>query len=558
MRSIRKQALNLYQNLFDNPILGRELIRFLRDRRSFTLLASILIGGSALLVWAWPTQATGMQPVGRKLFYLTLTGEFISLLLLLPGYAAQSFISERESDTLPMLLNTPLGEGRIFTGKLVSVLGVMMLTLTSTYPLIGVCLARGGVAPWEAVLGSLAVLWSALIVAAFALYFSINARTLLRCIVLTQFSLFTVYVGGAFLCLFFFGGALSILSIAAMALRLPPNSLAMVGGAVVLFASAPFMLLVPYVMMRMGVQKLREIELFQAPDDQIEDELAFQFNQAPAAEPNGKRFQWDAPDNANPFYIRELLTNLSRSPFIALPSWYVIAIITYHLFLLTPLHQGFWLASAVLILTTQMSNAYASRAFAGERESGTLDLLLTTSSSTRTLLWGKVWGSLRMCWERGAVMFLTPVGFFLAIDSFGAVFSLFSQRFHLSPSPVNLIVYSVALSCELCLIHLMGVYFSIVKPRVNQAFSWTMSWTLIYLLAPLVLMFFGSVWHPMLSSLTPIGVFYEFAFSPAWNSPDGAAAMTQAFSVLLYHLIFAGALAALLWRGALRRLEEQR
>ncbi len=474
-------------NLVQNPILSREMIRYLRQTRSFVLLGCILLGGMALLTWMWSTPSDNLSPVGRRLFYATLGGEIAVLLLLLPGYAAQSFITERERNTLALLLTSPLGEERIAAGKLASVIGVMALILFATYPLIAVCLARGGVAPWEILAAGVGMLIATFIISSFALYFSLIAKTLFRAVIMTQMSMFTIYIGGMFAMFMLTSAAILIVSLASIAAPGMQPTFAIIVAVAVVCMAIPLALLVPLGMFKLTAIKLRTIgsELVSARG--YDQEVAFQFGQETVTEPiNQPRSKWNVPERGNAFFWREKLSNAVASPFLAMPSWYVVAILVYHLCLVTPLQNGRWLVVATLCLLSQMGGAYAARAFAGERENQTWDLLITTTCRNNDLLLGKLYGALHPCLVRGAAMFFIPAGLFMVIDSCISLFN-YSSPAGIGVPMVHQLVYATVIVVNVFLVCALGLYYSSIKKSVNQALMWTYGTVALLYLGPMAL-----------------------------------------------------------------------
>jgi len=130
-----------------NPIIQRELISSLRQRRMVVLQCGMSIAFALLVVIRWPTDprmalsGTRSQEVFRLFGY----GLFSALLLMLPVFPATSIVRERNSGTLALLLNTPLGPWRIFVGKLIGVLALAGLILMLSLPAAAACYALGGI-----------------------------------------------------------------------------------------------------------------------------------------------------------------------------------------------------------------------------------------------------------------------------------------------------------------------------------------------------------------------------------------------------------------------------
>jgi len=130
-----------------NPIIHRELVTSLRQRRMVILQCGVAVAFALLVIIRWPTDArmalsgTRAQEVFRLFGY----GLLSALLLMLPVFPATNVVRERNSGTLALLLNTPLGPWRIFLGKLIGILALAALILVLSLPAAAACYALGGI-----------------------------------------------------------------------------------------------------------------------------------------------------------------------------------------------------------------------------------------------------------------------------------------------------------------------------------------------------------------------------------------------------------------------------
>ena len=130
-----------------NPLVQRELITALRQKRMLLLQCGMAAAFALLIIVRWPTDprmaSSGTR--SQEVFRLFGYGLLSVLLLLLPVFPATSIVRERNSGTLALLLNTPLGAWRIFWGKLLGVLGLAGLMLVLSLPAASACYALGGI-----------------------------------------------------------------------------------------------------------------------------------------------------------------------------------------------------------------------------------------------------------------------------------------------------------------------------------------------------------------------------------------------------------------------------
>jgi ABC-type transport system involved in multi-copper enzyme maturation permease subunit len=111
------------------------------------LQCGVAIAFALLVVIRWPTDSrmalsgTRAQEVFRLFGY----GLLSALLLMLPVFPATNVVRERNSGTLALLLNTPLGPWRIYFGKLIGILALAGLILVLSLPAAAACYALGGI-----------------------------------------------------------------------------------------------------------------------------------------------------------------------------------------------------------------------------------------------------------------------------------------------------------------------------------------------------------------------------------------------------------------------------
>lgn len=130
-----------------DPILQRELIGLLRQRKTAWLQCGLAAALALLVALRWPTDPRISLSGSRsqEIFRLIAGGMLGAILLLLPVFPATSIVRERTQGTLALLLNSPLSPWRIFRGKLLATLGLAGLMLALSIPAAAGCYALGGV-----------------------------------------------------------------------------------------------------------------------------------------------------------------------------------------------------------------------------------------------------------------------------------------------------------------------------------------------------------------------------------------------------------------------------
>jgi ABC-type transport system involved in multi-copper enzyme maturation permease subunit len=163
-----------------NPLVQRELVAALRQRRMVLLQCGLATAFSLLVIIRWPTDPR-MALAGtrsQEVFRLFAYGLLSALLLMLPVFPATNIVRERNAGTLALLFNTPMGPIRIFWGKLVAVMGLAGVILTLSLPAAAACYALGGISLRSDLLGVyLLLVLTALQYAALALLVSTYATT---------------------------------------------------------------------------------------------------------------------------------------------------------------------------------------------------------------------------------------------------------------------------------------------------------------------------------------------------------------------------------------------
>ena len=130
-----------------NPVLQRELIGALRDRKAVAMQVVPAVVCALLVLLRWPS--AGEADVGgvasREVFRLFGYGLLIAILVMVPAFPATALVRERVQGTLALLLQTPMRPWSIYAGKLTGVLGFASLPLLASVPAAAACYALGGI-----------------------------------------------------------------------------------------------------------------------------------------------------------------------------------------------------------------------------------------------------------------------------------------------------------------------------------------------------------------------------------------------------------------------------
>jgi ABC-type transport system involved in multi-copper enzyme maturation permease subunit len=132
-----------------NPVLVRELLTTLREPKSFALLVFALLVSAIAVLSSWPDDPSGIAGQGelsRQIFRLFGAAQMLILGFVIPGTLAAAMTSEKEKETLDLLLTTPLRGDTIVFGKLLSGLGYLFLIGLASLPVLLLCSVIGGLA----------------------------------------------------------------------------------------------------------------------------------------------------------------------------------------------------------------------------------------------------------------------------------------------------------------------------------------------------------------------------------------------------------------------------
>ncbi len=134
-----------YWQGFRNPVLTRDIRTRLREKETaeFIGFASIAVAAGAFvpLVLTASDLADPLQTAAAArevFFWLTMT--LVALVTLIgPGLTSDVITQERERGSLELLISTPLRAGDILKGKLLGAVGVVLLLVSPSLPLFGLC-----------------------------------------------------------------------------------------------------------------------------------------------------------------------------------------------------------------------------------------------------------------------------------------------------------------------------------------------------------------------------------------------------------------------------------
>lgn len=183
-----------------NPVLINEWKVRMRSNRAawVTTLYLLVLGGITLaFVFLRMNWENRYDPdMSREIFMFLSVLQFAMICLFTPGLTAGVISSERERQTLSVLLTTNLSATKLIMGKWLSSLSFMTYLVIASLPLYGIVFLYGGISPMQLIqvfalylvtmlgLGSIGVLFSTMfkrtgvsIVLTYAFWFAYTAGT---------------------------------------------------------------------------------------------------------------------------------------------------------------------------------------------------------------------------------------------------------------------------------------------------------------------------------------------------------------------------------------------
>lgn len=377
--------------LLENPVLQRELLINLRQKRAFVLLF-LYVAALALVVYlAWPQQERVdlTNPVAsQRLVNLFFLGQFLLASLIAPSFAAGAMTGEKERQTYEMLLASPLRPSAILLGKLLASLCHLAMLVVASLPIVVLCLPLGGTSLYEVLAAYLALILATttfgIISLACSSYFQRTASSLL----VSYLLILPLAMIGASVWTYFAGSVRLFLTVAV----LPPVCIVLGG---MLFRATAQRLLHPPDVGSEGkevVDEAREMERAVG--------LVIERGQFPDSLFAPSKRETLLEDGANPVFDKEM-----RSEIFSQGTLMLRVVIQISMVLALPImyccFYGWpelapWYVAYVLLFNVLVGPVFSAGSVTSERERQTLELLLTTTLTPWQILWAKLVAGLRV------------------------------------------------------------------------------------------------------------------------------------------------------------------
>jgi ABC-2 type transport system permease protein len=194
-----------------STIMVKELRSRMRGRRAFIvltvylgLLALIAYGSYAIIApsarnqqfgFGGPTFANASAIIGQTIFSIISIFQLILVCFIAPAFTAGQISTEREKQTLDLLISTPLRPGAIVVGKLLAALAFVGLMIVAAIPISAIVLMYGGASIDDIVRQQVVLLATALGFGAVGLFFSALLQRTQAATVLTYCAVLALGLG---------------------------------------------------------------------------------------------------------------------------------------------------------------------------------------------------------------------------------------------------------------------------------------------------------------------------------------------------------------------------
>lgn len=170
---------------FAHSLLQRQLAIALRDPIGPWLLglALLVVGGGFVVAYVRAVeiyQANELLPVGQQIHVSFHRIVSILIALFVPLIGVYTMIQERESETLDLILTTPIQSKYWILSKMTVSMGAVILGLLGTIPMVYLTLIMGGVSPGELMLGMVQHVVHILLAVSIGLWAGAKSQTVVR------------------------------------------------------------------------------------------------------------------------------------------------------------------------------------------------------------------------------------------------------------------------------------------------------------------------------------------------------------------------------------------
>ncbi len=490
--------------LFENPVMQRELLVNLRMPRAFVLMLVYQALLAAVVYFAWPADNVRIDLTSTgnsQLVDLFFLGQYILASLMAPSFAAAAVTGEKERKTYEMLLASPLRPESIVWGKLVAALTHLAILIFASLPIVMLCLPLGGVSFYEVLAAYLALIASVVTfgtvsVACSSFFSRTSASLVVSYLLILPMALMGVLFWS------------SLANYGDLRFKLAVTVIPGIAAAIsitLFYITSARMLYPPDV----GSEGNEVVDLDQEAAEAIG--LVIQRDQFPDMLFAPPKRDTLMNDGTNPVYDKEMRSEIFGNGTLMLrlviQISMLLAIFLMAWFLYISRSKAPWYISYVVLFNILVGPVFSAGSVTSERERQTLDLLLTTTITPWQILWGKLISGLRVSSVLSSFL-LWPV--FLALlmvsDYWGNVPTIMAY---------------VLIFCFTCITTAnLALFCSTLFKKTNVSLMVTYATILLLYVVPLALSFFANEYFPDAPSTPTVNATTVTSpFSAAFNFP---------------------------------------
>ena len=185
-----------------NPVSQKE---YMLMTRSIKMIVTVLIFNAILSIFGFAVfysiintaKYTGVVDYSSmlNLYYVMAFIEFVMVALIVPAISSGAISGEREKQTLDILLTTRMTPLKIVTGKLMSSIITIMLLIISSFPILALIFAFGGVSLSQLMLMALIMIVSAGYIGSISIMYSAVLKRTSSAGVASYGTVMGIYVG---------------------------------------------------------------------------------------------------------------------------------------------------------------------------------------------------------------------------------------------------------------------------------------------------------------------------------------------------------------------------
>ncbi|GIP14642.1 hypothetical protein J40TS1_02840 [Paenibacillus montaniterrae] len=206
------KSIQALKQFFLNPVIDKEYrLRMRTSRSMWTLLAYLIaMGLFAGVIFSIVGISSGRNAYDNEfsgIAFIVLSFAQLGLIAFMsPGLTAGVVSSEREKQTLNLLLTTQQSSFTIIVSKLLSSIGFILLIVFASLPLYGIVFLYGGISPDQLLSVFAFFIFNMFVFGSFGILFSTLFKRTMMAVIVTYGVVLFMFAGTGIIYLLFFSG----------------------------------------------------------------------------------------------------------------------------------------------------------------------------------------------------------------------------------------------------------------------------------------------------------------------------------------------------------------